>query len=129
MKKYTFRDYTQAMIGLYTILLVGSFLFGGIIERRTYVVGGIAGVLLVICTLQFLKYKNTFLYQIPLDKALSKEPSMYRLALVGIALAMLSDSKEPLYLAVPLSCAMLNLKYVIMHVQLKNKLAVIEKGV
>lgn len=120
MGNYTFKHYTLVMLGVYAVLTIS--MLGFIHELRTYIVAGFAIGLLLICALQFFKYKNTYLYQIPLNQALAKEPSMYWLALIGVGLAAMSDSQEPILLAIYLSCAMLNLKYVIMHVQLKYML-------
>lgn len=118
----SFRNYTKYMMVLYLILSVVAYTLIGIEEGRSLIVSFFSVILLVFNFIQFLKYKDTYIYKNSMKTVIKKEPSMVYLGLAGIALALLSDSKEPLVLAIFLSCAMLNLKYVIMHIQLKNNL-------
>lgn len=122
MRMSTFGDYMRSVILVYALLITIIFIFVDIAETRSYVFGVIAIITLLFNGFQYVKYKNTFLYRLKLDYALKKEPSMYYLSLAGFALGMLSDSVEPLVLAVFVACAMQNFKYIIMHFQLAAKL-------
>lgn len=122
MGNMSFGEYTKTMLAGYIGSITLIYVLIDISEARSYVVSVFAIVFVLINLLQFVKYKEASLYKIKMSVVWRKEPSMIYLGLAGLALGFLSDSSEPLILAIFISCAMLNLKYILMHLQLAAKL-------
>lgn len=122
LNKLSFKRYSYYFILLVLLSHTLLFLFVDINEMRSIVVGFISITFAVINYIFFIKYKDSSLYDFDMVFVLKKEPSLIYLFFAGFALGLLSDSSESLVLASFLSCLMLSLKYLIMHLQYKNVL-------
>lgn len=120
LKNKSFKKYSYYFILLTFLSHSLLFLFADLNETRSFVVGLISVLLLIINCAFFIKYKDSSLYNFDMDFVIKKEPSFIYLFFAGFALGLLSDSSEPLILSSFLSCAMLSLKYLIMHLQYKG---------